>query len=207
MEFSTPQMYKVFSGEKCIMISGKEVKEDEKDVKVIYFKSAEELHREYKQFVRSAGLKKLIIVGDEKIVLKVFRSLFSYIKAAGGLVKNEKDELLMIYRNGHWDLPKGKMEKGETPDETAIREVEEECGVKKLKIVRPLTSSYHIFFKDNKECIKRSYWFEMTCKDSSKPVPQAEEGIKEAKWMSREEVKKIANKVYPSLQEILKTYI
>ena len=198
-------MYKVFSGEKCIVISDTEVQLDEKNSKQIYFKSAEELHKEYKQFSRSLVLKKLIIVGEEDKVWKVFRALFSYIKAAGGLVRNDKDELLMIYRNKHWDLPKGKMEKGETPDETAIREVEEECGVKKLKIKKQLDSSYHIFFKDNKECMKRSYWFDMTCNDSSKPVPQTEEGIKEAKWMSREEVKKIANKVYPSLQEILKT--
>jgi 8-oxo-dGTP pyrophosphatase MutT (NUDIX family) len=189
------------------MVSDSEVQLDEKNVKQIYFKSAEELHREYKQFSRSRVLKTLIIVGDEDRVWKVFRSLFSYIKAAGGLVRNDKDELLMIYRNKHWDLPKGKMEKGETPDETAIREVEEECGIKKLKIKKQLDSSYHIFFKDNKECMKRSYWFDMTCNDSSIPVPQAEEGIKEAKWMSREDVEIIANKVYPSLQEILKTYL
>ena len=200
-------MYKVFSGEKCVMVSDSEVQLDEKNAKQIYFKSAEELHREYKQFVRSSRLKNLIVIGEEDRVWKVFRSLFSYIKAAGGLVRNDKDELLMIYRNKHWDLPKGKMEKGETPDETAIREVEEECGIKKLKIKKKLDSSYHIFFKDNKECMKRSYWFEMSCSDSSKPVPQAEEGIEEAKWMSREEVRKIANKVYSSLQEILKTYL
>jgi len=200
-------MYKIFSGEKSIVISEKELKVDDKDEKRIYYSSSEELHKEYKQFAHSSKLKNLVIVGEEEVVWKVFRSLFSYIKAAGGLVKNDKDELLMIYRNKHWDLPKGKMEKGETPDETAIREVEEECGVKKLKITKSLTSSYHIFFKANKECMKRSYWFDMTCHDSGKPVPQAEEGIKEAKWMSRDEVKKIVNKVYPSLLEVLNTYI
>jgi ADP-ribose pyrophosphatase YjhB (NUDIX family) len=207
MKFSTPQMYKVFSGEKCIIISEREVNADEKDVNLIYFKSAEELHREYKQFAHSPRFKKLIVIGDEEVVWKVFRSLFSYIKAAGGLVKNEQDELLMIYRNGHWDLPKGKMEKGEIPDGTAVREVEEECGVKKLKILRYLASSYHIFFQNNKECMKRTYWFEMTCKDSAKPIPQSSEGITEAKWMSKEEVKKIMNKIYPSLREILEPLI
>lgn len=196
-------MYEVFSGEKSILISAVEVKTEGKNVKQIHFKSAEELHKEYKQFMRSSVQKKLIIVGEEEVVWKVFRSLFSYIEAAGGLVKNEKGELLMIYRNKFWDLPKGKMEKGESQDETAMREVEEECGVKKLKIVRPLLSTYHVFFKENKECMKCSHWFEMICHDQTKPVPQAEEGIKEAKWMSEAEVKKVMNKVYPSLREIL----
>ncbi|MEK6616344.1 MAG: NUDIX domain-containing protein [Bacteroidota bacterium] len=195
-------MYKVFSGEKCVLISSREDRDDEKNVKVILFTSAEELHKEYRVFAKQSGLKKLIITGEEEKSWNVFRSLFSYIEAAGGIVKNEKGKLLMIYRNRHWDLPKGKMEKGETPDETALREVEEECGVKNLKIVKQLSSTHHIFFQNN-ECMKRTYWFEMTCNDSAPPIPQAEEGIKEAKWMSKEEVKKIASKIYPSLREAL----
>ncbi|MDO8628069.1 MAG: NUDIX domain-containing protein [Candidatus Diapherotrites archaeon] len=184
------------------MISDREIKSKGKDVKTVLFISAEELQIEYKAFSKQARLKRLIITGDEEKIWNVFRSLFSYIEASGGIVKNEKDELLLIYRNHHWDLPKGKMEKGETPAETALREVEEECGVKNLKIIKQLSSTYHIFFQNN-ECMKRTYWFEMTCKDSAKLTPQAEEGIKEAKWMSKEEVKKIANKIYPSLREIL----
>ena len=199
-------MYKVFSGEKCVMISEKEIKGVGKDAKVIAFNSAEELHREYKLFSKSSKLKNLVIVGDEERAWTVFCSLFSYIKAAGGIVINENDELLMIYRNKHWDLPKGKMEKGESPDETALREVEEECGIKKLKIVKPLVSSYHIFFQNNNECIKQTYWFEMSCKDTSKLIPQEEEGIEEAKWMSKKEVKKVFNKVYLSLQEVLAVF-
>jgi 8-oxo-dGTP pyrophosphatase MutT (NUDIX family) len=195
-------MYKVFSGEKCIVISSKEVKSDAKSSKVITFSSAEALHGEYKSFEKSK-LKTLILVGDEEQAWKVFRSLFSYIEAAGGLVLNTKRELLMIYRNRHWDLPKGKMEKGESPDQTALREVEEECGVSKLKIVKPLSSSYHIFFQNGNNCIKRTYWFEMTCADTSKLVPQKEEGIEEAKWQNKVEVKKIVGKVYLSLQEVL----
>lgn len=195
-------MYKVFSGEKCIVIPDREIESGEKDVKLISFISAEELHREYKQFARSSGLKKLIITGEEEKIWNVFCSLFSYIEASGGMVKNEKGELLMIYRNHHWDLPKGKIEKGETSYETALREVREECGVKNLKIVKQLSSTHHIFFQNN-ECLKRTYWFEMTCNDSAKPIPQTEEGIKDAKWMSKEEVKKIANKIYPSLREVL----
>ena len=185
------------------MISSGRVKEIDKKTRVISFKSAEQLHNEYKQFARSFKLKKLIITGDEKIIWKVFRSLFGYIESAGGVVKNEKGNLLMIYRNKHWDIPKGKMEKGESPYQTALREVEEECGVKQLKIIRELTLTHHIFYQDKNKWMKRTYWFEMDCKDSAKPTPQAIEGIEEAKWVSKEEVKKIANKIYPSLREVL----
>jgi 8-oxo-dGTP pyrophosphatase MutT (NUDIX family) len=198
-------MYKVFSGEKCILISSKEIKGDARTCKAVAFTSAEALHEEYKLLERSSRLKTLIVIGDEERVWKVFRSLFSYIKAAGGLVLNPKGELLMIYRNKHWDLPKGKMEEGESPDQTAIREVEEECGIKKLKILRPLDSTYHIFFQGKSNCIKRTYWFEMECKDTAKLIPQKEEGILEAKWMSKEEAKKVVGKVYLSLQEVLTT--
>ena len=195
-------MYKVFAGEKCIIIGSQGVKDAGKNAKVIPFRSSEELQREYKQFSQSKQLEILIITGDKEKVWTAFCPLFSSIEAAGGLVKNGKGELLLIFRNGYWDLPKGKREKGESPDETALREVEEECGVKELKIVKPLVSTYHIYFQKNKEWMKRTYWFEMTCHDLRKPIPQTEEGIDEVRWMSEAEVKKVENKIYPSLKEV-----
>lgn len=196
-------MYKVFLGEKSIMISRKAVDVDAKNTRVIIFKSAEDLHKEYIRFARSLHLKKLIVIGNEERAWRVFRSLFAYIEAAGGVVKNEKGNLLMIYRNKRWDLPKGKMEKDERPDQTALREVEEECGLKNLKIIRKLMLTHHIFHQDKNQWIKRTYWYEMSCKDTSRPKPQAEEGILKAEWMSKNEVQKIRNKIYPSLQEVL----
>ena len=195
-------MYKIFSGERHILISEREVKSSDISSKVILFESAEQLHKEYKLFTSSPKWKELQIIGNEEHIWNVFCSLFSHIEAAGGIVRNEKEKLLLIYRNDHWDLPKGKMEKGETAGQAALREVEEECGVKQLNIVKQLPSTYHIFFQ-KRECIKCTYWFEMTSKDTSKPIPQAEEGIKEAKWMSREEVQKVMKKIYPSLHEVL----
>jgi len=198
-------MYKVFSGDKCILISSKEVTGDAKSSKKILYADAESLHKDYKLFAKSSKLDTLVIIGDEERVWNVFRSLFLYIEAAGGFVLNVKGELLMIYRNKHWDIPKGKIEPGESPDQAAVREVEEECGVKNLKIVKPLVSTHHIFFQNKNNCIKRTYWFEMVCNDTILPSPQKEEGIEMAKWMSREEVKEVMKKVYPSLQEIIKT--
>ena len=195
-------MYKVFAGEKCILISSADASGEEKGIKAIRFKSAFELHKEYQAFSKQSRLKKMIVTGDVETVWKVFKSLFTYIEASGGAVKNEKGNLLMIYRNRHWDLPKGKMEKGESPALFAVREVEEECGIKNLRIVKKLSSTCHIFFLKN-ECIKHTHWYEMISKDPANPTPQAEEGIREAKWLTREKVKKIRNKVYPSLREIL----
>ena len=198
-------MYKIYSGRKCITISSGAIKISGKGTRVIPFRSAEELHKEYRQFVRSTSLQTLVITGDEKRIWKVFRSLFGYIEAAGGVVRNPKGELLMIYRNKHWDLPKGKMEKGETPDQTALREVEEECGVKQLKVDKELAITHHIFMQDKNAWIKRTYWYEMSCKDPAKPTPQAIEGILKAEWLSKEEVKKNSNKIYDSLREVLVT--
>jgi len=194
-------MYKVFSGEKCVVIAT-DIQSMEKDARIISFSSAEKLHNEFKVFYKQSRQKKLIITGGEKKIWTAFRSLFLYIESSGGIVKNEQGELLMIYRNRHWDLPKGKMENGESPALAAIREVEEECGVKNLKIIRQISSTYHIYFQNN-ECMKRTYWYAMICRDSAKPKPQAEEGIKEAKWMSKTDVKKLWDKIYPSLHDVI----
>lgn len=195
-------MYKVFSGEKCIMIANEQVDNDHTNGKVISFKSLEDLSKEYRLFTHSSQLKNLIITGNEERIWRAFFSLFLFIEAAGGLVENAKDELLMIYRNGHWDLPKGKMERGESPGECALREVEEECGITKLKIVKQLPLTHHIFLKNDKECLKRTHWFRMLCSDTAKPVPQTSEGIEKVEWMNKTKVKETLNLMYPSLQEI-----
>lgn len=109
------------------------------------------------------------------------------VKAAGGLVVNELGEILFIYRRGHWDLPKGKMEAGESKRETAVREVEEETGITGLKIVRKLRKTKHLFRdKQGKRRVKKAYWYFMRCRKADL-VPQTEEDITEAVWMTYEE--------------------
>ena len=196
-------MYKIFSGERVVMISGKAVGGEGSTVRQIRFQSAEQIREEYRQFTQSSVLKKLIINGDEENIWRVFCSMFVYIEAAGGVVWNSQKELLMIFRNQYWDLPKGKIEKGETPEQSALREVEEECGVGKLEILHPLPNVHHLYVQKGKEFLKRTYWFEMNCKDTSAPSPQQEEGITEVRWMSKNEAKKVADKIYPSLRELL----
>ena len=136
--------------------------------------------------------------------LKSFSKRYKFIKSAGGLVLNEQGKVLMIHRLGMWDLPKGKIEKSEFPGNAAAREIMEECGIGKLKIIKELPSTYHIYEMNGKKILKRTYWFLMSCDDDTKPVPQIEENIDEARWMSNSRMKRINSKnTYGSILDVL----
>ena len=134
---------------------------------------------------------------------KVFFKHFIQIEAAGGIVQNNKKELLFIYRLGKWDLPKGKMEKGEKPDECALREVEEETGVTDLKLKKKVGETYHTYDEFGKHILKTTYWYYMTCPVAQKLVPQTEEDITETKWVSTKDIKEPVANTYPSIKDIL----
>jgi len=135
---------------------------------------------------------------------KEFCKRYKYIEAAGGLVMNDKGKVLMIHRLGVWDLPKGKLDKGETPRKAAIREVEEECGIGKLKIIKSLPPTYHIYTLNGKRILKKTFWFKMISTDSKKPIPQTEENIDEVCWMSKTKMKRLNPKnTYRSILDVL----
>jgi 8-oxo-dGTP pyrophosphatase MutT (NUDIX family) len=137
-----------------------------------------------------------------------FRRQFVEIPAAGGLVRKDDGSLLFIKRLGVWDLPKGKVEKHESAEVAAVREVEEECGLMGLEIVRQLRSTFHIYrspylnFPDNL-VLKETKWFLMQCNDVQKLVPQVEENIEDVRWIARDEVGVILDNTYASLKEFL----
>lgn len=122
-------------------------------------------------------------------VLDYLKNNLYYIEAAGGFIK-KKNEFLFIYRLGKWDLPKGKLDKGETIQAAAVRECEEECAVKNLKIEQQLSSTYHVYKYKNKFALKQTFWFYMTTDYAEKLIPQTEENIEEVKWFTKEEIKK-----------------
>lgn len=137
-----------------------------------------------------------------------FRSRFVEIPASGGLVKNESDLFLFIHRLGCWDLPKGKIEKRETPEVAAIREVGEECGLLGLKIVKQLDSTFHIYrspylnYPENL-VLKETKWFLMNFSGTEKPVPQTEEDIEDVRWFARSEFDQVLTNTYSSLRDLL----
>ena len=138
-----------------------------------------------------------------------FRSQFVEIPAAGGLVRNSEGALLFIKRLGVWDLPKGKIEKKETPELAAVREVEEECGLSGLQVINQLESTFHIYRSPylpypNNLVLKETKWFLMNYSGNEIPVPQVEEDIQEVAWFSIADLDRVYSNTYSSLIDFLK---
>ena len=132
-----------------------------------------------------------------------FISEYTIIEASGGLVYNNKDQLLMIFKNDKWDLPKGKLEPYEGIDDCAIREVEEECGVSNLKIISKLKCTYHTYSVNSKKILKRTYWFQMKTNCKNKLIPQINEGISKVKWVNKKDIAEKLMYSYRSIKEVL----
>lgn len=137
---------------------------------------------------------------------KLFFKHFTVIEAAGGIVQNTKKELLFIFRLGKWDLPKGKMEKGEKSDECALREVEEETGVTNLKLKKKIGETYHTYDEYGKHILKITHWYYLTCSTTQQLTPQTEENITAVKWVSTKNIKEPVANTYPSIKDILSTF-
>lgn len=136
-----------------------------------------------------------------------FLSLFRIIEAGGGVVCNEKEEVLFIYRKGFWDLPKGKRDVGEKKRMTAVREVEEETGVKNVSIHDKILVTYHLFrLRTHKRALKKTHWYTMKASDQILK-PQAKEGITKAEWKNPEKFIKKDIQMYISILEVTKTYL
>jgi 8-oxo-dGTP pyrophosphatase MutT (NUDIX family) len=147
-----------------------------------------------------------IILGDNFDKLKAdFFKHFHLIKAGGGVVKNENGEILMMFRRGKWDLPKGKLDEGETIEACAKREVEEETGLKNLEIIKPLEITYHTYNQFGKHNLKESHWYEMKTTGHEKLIPQTEEDITELIWVKKEDLKKYFSNTFPTIVEVLKS--
>jgi len=131
---------------------------------------------------------------------------FKIIEAAGGLVKNSSGNLLFIFRNGLWDLPKGKVEKNESVSEAALREVKEECGVSDLKIDSFFDKTYHIYEYKNQFIFKLTHWFKMTTYSNNELIPQLDEGITKTAFLDANAQKVALKNTYPNLIELLKRY-
>lgn len=168
-------------------------KPDDKELKKVFF-----------DFIESADKDHLKIVTENFTeTFKYLKTLFYYIEAAGGCIEKEK-KYLFIHRFGKWDLPKGKLEKNETIEVAAVRECEEECAVKDLKIIRSLPSTYHIYAYKDGYALKQTHWFLMQTDYTGKLNPQLEESIDEVKWFTKEEIQNtVFTNTYLTIKDVI----
>lgn len=141
----------------------------------------------------------------EKLQKKFFKQ-FKNIEAAGGIVQNADKELLFIFRRGKWDLPKGKLDKGESLETCAKREVEEETGASNLVLKKKIGETYHTYFVKGKEVLKTTHWYYFIASGKQQLVPQIEEDITEIKWFSTKEIRTPVANTYPNIKAILSEF-
>lgn len=196
------KIYRIYLNDNTLIIADR-IPEQPETIKVI-----EENDFNFKAFYESLGklsaTQYALISDDPKAVFQQLKKNFTLIKASGGLVQNAKGEYLFIFRNKKWDLPKGKVEKGEGMKEAGLREVEEECGVKISTNDKRLCKTYHVYEISGKLALKRTNWYSMTVKGVPKLIPQKEEGITKAEWLTAADLKPVLKNTYPSIVDVLK---
>ncbi|MCF6132480.1 NUDIX hydrolase [Flavobacterium wongokense] len=190
-------MYKVFVNDKPLFLTNEIAKETDFQLFLLESIDIEQLIiKMFQNKIQKASL----YYPDEKAILKKMKEKIPVCKAGGGLVYNQKGEVLFIFRNGKWDLPKGGIEKGEEIEETAMREVEEETGVGRLSINRKLQKTYHVFKRNGKYKLKVTHWFEMQTDFVGIPKPQENEGIEKAVWLKPEEIKEALKNSFENIK-------
>ncbi|MFP3832959.1 NUDIX hydrolase [Chryseobacterium sp. SIMBA_028] len=194
-------MYKVFVNEKKLLIS-KHSEELEKNLEYESFTTLEIAL----DLLENTSVKELNVFGENiDEIWHEFQKLFRIIEAAGGLVNNPGGEMLFIKRLGKWDLPKGKMEKGESREESAVREIEEETGLVDVELAEFINTTYHIYIERNGDKIlKCTHWFEMNFDGEDTSKPQIEEGITEVAWKNTTQIE---DEVFPSTFQNIKLIV
>jgi 8-oxo-dGTP pyrophosphatase MutT (NUDIX family) len=190
-------MYKVFVNDKPLFLTNQIFKET--DFQLFLLESVDFKQLIVKYFQNKIQ-KAYLYHPDEKEIMKVLKTKIPVNKAGGGLVNNKNGEVLFIFRNGKWDLPKGGTNKGEEIEDTAMREVEEETGVNGLSISKKLQKTYHIFKRNGIYKLKITHWFEMHSNYEGIPIGQAEEGIEKVEWKNPEQIKEALKNSYENIK-------
>lgn len=190
-------MYKVFVNDKPLFLTNEVQKET--DFKLFLLESVD-IKKLIIKIFQNKIQKAFLYHPDEKLIMKTLRAKLPVEKAGGGLVYNANGDILFIFRNGKWDLAKGGMEKNETIEETAIREVEEETGVNGLVITDKLQKTYHIFKRNGRYKLKITQWFEMRTQFDGTPQGQAEEGIDKVEWVQPKDIPMLLENSYENIK-------
>lgn len=199
-------MYKVFFNDRVVLLTDDFIRNFQVKFGLFYkYRSTEDL-KELIEFYRN--LKRIdtlfIFHHDLDELQERFKSCFYMVEAAGGLVCNEEGRYLIMKRRGKWDLPKGKVNSGESIPDAALREVTEECGLSNLEIISPLMSTYHCYWLDDQSILKRTSWFDMKATGKEPLVPQSDEDITEVKWVRKEDLREITRNTYMGILDIMK---
>ena len=198
-------MYKVFFNQKPIVLTT-DIIHPKEDSPFFYVKFTNK--KFIVQILKSKKVKMLYLhhLKEEKLWFYFF-NMFKLIEAAGGLVKNLKtNHFLFIFRNKKWDLPKGRINKNEGVKDAAIREVEEETGVKNLSIIKPLNTTYHIFKKNRKYKLKKTFWYLMDTNFVNELTPETKEGIERAIWVEKKSIGALKSKMYQNINLVISNY-
>lgn len=199
-------MYKVFFNDRTLFLTDDFSSNFQVRFGLFFkYKEREELEEIIDIYTKLSKVNSLIVFHYDIEELRAdFRACFKNIDAAGGVVKNNNDEYLLIYRRGKWDLPKGKVDKGESYQQAAIREVTEETGLSSITIDKHLMSTYHTYPLKGKLVLKKTYWFSMLFDGSEQPVPEVEEDIEEIRWFKASELDKPFENTYPLVKDVFK---
>jgi 8-oxo-dGTP pyrophosphatase MutT (NUDIX family) len=193
-------MYKIFVNDKPIILTSRV---DQETNFKNYLLNTVHIGKVIKE-LNTTSLKAVhLIHKDENKLLKKFLKLLPNVIAGGGKVYNDKGDILFIYRNDKWDLPKGKTEGIESIEDTAIREVSEETGVNGLEITKPLDTTYHIFKRNGRHRIKITYWFEMKTSFNGNLYAQEEEGITKVEWLDSYQTREALKNSYANIRALI----
>ncbi len=197
-------MYKIFINDKPFLLTSTDINDARyKACTRVNYDPTKTAH-----YLKDCEAKKntgfVLITDDEEFAFLDVCTHVAIIEAAGGVVFNSKNEVLLIKRLGKWDLPKGKMEGEELPEESAVREVMEECGIDGLTVLEKLPSTYHIYKMHNFNFLKITYWYKMQTDFDKQLTPQTEESITEVKWVDWDTIDPDNLDTYVSIIELLK---
>lgn len=202
--------YKIYIGEKSFFITNELDSELKSlvstDSAVLLYNPDRRLLKEGLNKLESTAIQMVIaLTNNTDKTFEIYKSLLMFIEAGGGLVKNDIDEYLFIFRHGRWDLPKGKLDAGESISECALREVGEETGLKNIILEIFLLYTWHIYKQNDKYILKQTSWYEMNCPAGQDLKLQKEEGIQDAVWLKKEDWPKILQNTFPSVKDVLDT--